>query len=117
VDRLQQLPRRDTLQASAGSGDAFISKLHWSGSALVYSTYLGAQSGAEHAYGIALDSAGNAYVTGQTNSTISPERIPSRRRWRGRRTPLWQRFSTWPTRRPVDFGGQSMGHTLRLCRW
>jgi hypothetical protein len=64
------------LQAVAGSGDAFISKLNAAGSALVYSTYLGAQSGAEQAYGIALDSAGNAYVTGQTNSSNFPTAGP-----------------------------------------
>jgi hypothetical protein len=51
------------------SGGAFISKLNAAGSALVYSTYFGAGTG----YGIAADSAGNAYVTGTVNvSTAFP---------------------------------------------
>ncbi len=62
--------------AAAGSGDAFISELNAAGSALVFSTYLGGQSGTEHAYGIGLDSAGIAYVTGDTNSTNFPTATP-----------------------------------------
>ena len=51
--------------------EAFVSKLNASGSALVYSTYLGGGSG-EVAQGIALDAGGNAYVTGVTGSTNFP---------------------------------------------
>ena len=52
-------------------GDAFVSKLNATGSALVYSTYLGG-SGADGGYGIALDASGNAYVTGATYSPNFP---------------------------------------------
>jgi hypothetical protein len=48
-----------------GNGDAFVSKLNRSGSALVYSTYLGGSGGAG-GYAIAVDWSGNAYVTGNT---------------------------------------------------
>ncbi len=48
--------------------DAFISKLNASGSALVYSTYLGGSS-VDYANGIAIDSSGSAYVTGVTRSS------------------------------------------------
>jgi uncharacterized repeat protein (TIGR01451 family) len=46
-------------------------KINASGAALVYSTYLGG-SGYDYGYGIAVDSAGNAYVTGVTASTNFP---------------------------------------------
>jgi hypothetical protein len=59
-------------QTTYGSGqDAFVTKLNASGSALVYSTYLGG-SGADQGNGIAVDGSGNAYVTGSTNSTGFP---------------------------------------------
>ena len=55
-----------------GSYDAFVTKFNPQGSALVYSTYLGGSSGVDRAWAIALDNAGNAYVTGDTNSTNFP---------------------------------------------
>src|SRR5207302_3833070 len=54
-----------------GSGDAFVTKLNPSGSALVYSTYLGG-SGADGADAIAVDTVGNAYVAGVTGSIDFP---------------------------------------------
>jgi hypothetical protein len=57
--------------ARGGATDAFITKLNASGSALVYSTYLGG-SGTETGYAVAVDGAGNAYVTGQTASMDFP---------------------------------------------
>ncbi len=53
----------------AGNGDAFVTKIDASGN-LVYSTYLGGD-GDDSGYGIAVDSLGNAYVTGPTSSTGS----------------------------------------------
>ena len=50
---------------------AFVSKLNSSGTALVYSTYLGGSGGAT-ANTIAVDTAGNVYVTGDTFSTDLP---------------------------------------------
>jgi photosystem II stability/assembly factor-like uncharacterized protein len=52
-------------------GDAFVTKLAPSGSSLVYSTYLG-RSGDERGSGVAIDSAGNAYVAGTTDSLNFP---------------------------------------------
>jgi hypothetical protein len=54
-----------------GLADAFVTKFNATGSALVYSTYLGG-SGYEQAFAIALDTLGNAYVTGGTGSTNFP---------------------------------------------
>ena len=51
--------------------DAFVTELGPSGSNLVYSTYLGG-SGMDSGLGIAVDSTGNAYVTGVTYSTNFP---------------------------------------------
>jgi hypothetical protein len=58
------------------NGDAFISAINASGAGVLYSTFLGANSGSETARGIALDAAGNAYVTGDTNSTNFPTAAP-----------------------------------------
>jgi Abnormal spindle-like microcephaly-assoc'd, ASPM-SPD-2-Hydin/Beta-propeller repeat len=54
-----------------GNQDAFVTKLNASGSALVYSTYLGG-SGSDGGFGIAVDAAGNAYVGGDTGSKDFP---------------------------------------------
>jgi len=51
--------------------DAFVTKLNPSGSAVVYSTYLGGSTNDE-AIAIAVDAAGSAYVAGFTSSTNFP---------------------------------------------
>ena len=53
------------------SADAFVTKLNASGSALVYSTFIGG-SNMEFGRRIAIDAAGNAYLTGQTKSSNFP---------------------------------------------
>ena len=50
---------------------AFVTKFSPDGSSLVYSTYLGG-NGYDYIYAIAVDSSGEAYVTGQTNSPNFP---------------------------------------------
>ncbi len=58
--------------ANGGGGtDAFVTELNAQGSALVYSTYLGGH-GTDAGYGVAVDSAGDAYVIGSTTSTDFP---------------------------------------------
>jgi hypothetical protein len=62
--------------------DVFVTKLNATGSALVYSTYLGGgtngKNGGTSSGGasIAVDPSGDAYVTGWTNSTSFPTRNP-----------------------------------------
>jgi hypothetical protein len=51
-------------------GGGFVAKLNSTGSALVYSTYLG--TGTEEIWGVDVDPAGNAYVTGNTTSFNFP---------------------------------------------
>jgi len=50
-----------------GNYDAFVAKVNAAGTALVYAGYIGGAS-VEDGYGIAVDGAGNAYVTGTTQS-------------------------------------------------
>jgi hypothetical protein len=53
------------------SSDDFVAKVNAAGSALVYSTYLGGGN-VDSALGVAVDSAGNAYVAGFTQSSDFP---------------------------------------------
>ncbi len=64
------------LQSASGGGqDAFVTKISYAG-AIAFSTYFGGSGGSsespEQANAIALDSAGNAYIAGVTNSTNFP---------------------------------------------
>jgi endonuclease/exonuclease/phosphatase family metal-dependent hydrolase len=69
-------PTQNAFQAEyQGEWDAFVTKLSSTGSSLVYSTYLGGNS-ADPGYGIAVDSSGNAYVTGGTGSPDFPIQHP-----------------------------------------
>ncbi len=53
---------------TTNNGDVFVTKLNATGTALVYSTYIGGGRD-ERGYAIAVDGSGNAYVTGYTEST------------------------------------------------
>jgi hypothetical protein len=65
-------PRANPIQSvSQGGREAFIAKLDSTGTALVYSTFLGG-SGDDQGRGIAADSGGNAYVVGETHSGNFP---------------------------------------------
>src|SRR5690606_38464529 len=56
-------------------GDAFVAKLNPAGDTLVYLTYLGG-SGEDIGDAIAVDGAGNVYITGMTESTNFPLQNP-----------------------------------------
>jgi hypothetical protein len=69
-------PTSHPLQPNAGGPadfpqDAFVAKISADGSQLLYSTYLGG-SATDVAYGIAVDSLGQAYVAGTTDSPNFP---------------------------------------------
>ena len=65
-------PTKNPLQAhNSGDYDVFVTKLNAAGTGLLYSTFLGGTA-AEWAKGIAVNSAGDAYVTGWTQSTNFP---------------------------------------------
>ncbi|MEW6209858.1 MAG: SBBP repeat-containing protein [Acidobacteriota bacterium] len=71
-------PTANPFQAALGGAiDAFVSKLNSSGSALIYSTYLGGSGfdeGRDIAVGRGIAPIYNAYVTGRTDSTDFPVR-------------------------------------------
>jgi hypothetical protein len=64
---------RDAFQTTlkGNTGNAFVTKLDPLGSSLIYSTFVGGSNG-DRASAIAVDSAGNAYVAGWTNSRDFP---------------------------------------------
>ncbi len=57
--------------AYGGNTDAFVTELSSNGTSLVYSSYLGG-GGLDSGNGISVDTAGNAYVTGSTQSIDFP---------------------------------------------
>jgi uncharacterized repeat protein (TIGR01451 family) len=68
----KNFPVRNALQAKLlGNKNAFVVKLNPAGNALVFGTYLGG-SGSDIGNGVAVDSAGNSYVVGDTTSATFP---------------------------------------------
>ena len=75
---------------NASSSNAFVTKLNSTGTALVYSTYLGGSGGVlnlsptlgmlggDQATGLAIDGSGDAFVTGSTASVNFPVRTRRR---------------------------------------
>ena len=62
----------DAIQSGyGGNNDAFITRLNTTGTALVFSTYLGGSNG-DNALSISVDPAGSIYVTGTTSSADFP---------------------------------------------
>jgi hypothetical protein len=76
-------PVQSPYQATTkGNGDAFVTKLTPAGNGLVYSTYLGG-TGIDETWGIAVDAAGSAYVTGYTTSSDFPTHSPFQATYQG----------------------------------
>jgi Beta-propeller repeat/HYDIN/CFA65/VesB-like, Ig-like domain len=74
ADFPQVNPIPGACQGTCGTGDsvdAFVAKINAGGGALAYSSLFGG-SGGEEAYAIAVDTSGNAFLTGQTSSTDFP---------------------------------------------
>ncbi len=71
-----------------GSENVFVTKLDASGTSLTYSTYLGGGD-MDSGSGIAVDTSGNAYVTGSTEST----NFPTLKDYQGNQ-PGWDAFVT-----------------------
>jgi hypothetical protein len=90
---------------NAGAYDVFVSKLSPSGSALVYSTYLGG-SGSDYANAIALDASGNVYIAGYTTSTDFPTLNPVQPAFAGG---MWDAFVT-----KLDASGSALVYSTYL---
>jgi hypothetical protein len=107
-------PIMNPLQPTYGGGstDAFVTKLNPTGSALVYSTYLGG-SGDDWGYGIAVDNSGNAYVTGNTTSIDFPTMNPLQPANGGSSDVFMAKISIAPALVPLNlnFGNQTLGIT------
>jgi hypothetical protein len=67
-------PTLNSIQAYTGQQSGFVTKINTSGTALIYSTYLGGigNGNSTNLFDIAVDSAGNAYATGFTFATDYP---------------------------------------------
>ena len=65
-------PTRGAAQSSPGGGtDGFVLKLSRDGSRVIYASYIGG-SGSDTVTALCVDSGGNAYITGYTNSSDFP---------------------------------------------
>jgi len=98
-------PTLNPLQATkAYYYDAFVTKLSPEGNALAYSTYLGG-SGDDEGLGIAVDSSGNAYITGSTESSD----FPTQNTYQGTFGGLYDAFAT-----KLNTGGNAMAYSTYL---
>ena len=63
--------QKSNIPANSGLATGFVSKLNSTGTALVYSTFLGGNI-LDEPFGITVDASGNAYIAGVTFSTTFP---------------------------------------------
>jgi hypothetical protein len=98
-----------------GGVDGYVAKLNSTGTALIYSSYLGG-SGDENCRSIAVDPAGNAYVTGRTTSTDFPVMRPLQGTFGGNYDAFVTKIS--PTGNSMVYStylggsGQEVGHSI-----
>src|SRR6266446_6798952 len=71
-----------------GTDDAFVAKVSAAGTALLYCGYIGGLQN-DRAYGVAVDSSGNAYVAGDTNSSNFPVTVGPGLTFKGGGTDAW----------------------------
>jgi len=82
--RSSDFPTMNPFQSNHGGDfdDVFVTKLNSTGSALIYSTYIGGQ-GNEEANGMVVDNSGSAYLVGYTNSFDFPTENPFQTNFNG----------------------------------
>ena len=126
--RSDDFPLTSPLQAAFGGGtcdsapcsDAFVTKINRTGTAVIYFTYLGGND-ADFGQAVALDSSGNAYVTGSTASANYPVTVGAVQAARGTDSPIGDAFiaKISPADAPavavspqtLTFGDQATGFT------
>jgi hypothetical protein len=86
---------------NAGGQNGFVAKLNAAGSAFVYTTYLGGNR-TDWMQGVAMDSAGNAYVTGYTDSNTFPVNSAIQTSMQGNSTALFHSSNTGANWIPFD---------------
>jgi hypothetical protein len=118
-------PTVNALQSSnAGDFDVTLTKIDPSGSTILFSTYLGG-SGFDQSYKVAVDAAGNAWLTGQTLSTNFPLVSPFQSTLGGAGDVFVAKIATCsvalsPSSNLFDSGGGSgtlTATTLAGCNW
>jgi len=92
-------PIQDSMQ-DLKWGDAFIALMGVQGQDLIYSTFFGG-SYWEHGYGITVDSNGNAYITGVTNSSDFPTKNAWQKNPGGYEDAFVAKISPLPPKVPV----------------
>ncbi len=105
---------QSSLRADSGQ-DAFVAKINAAGNALVFSTYLGG-SGWDTASAVALDSQGNVYIAGDTQSHDFPVLAPLQALNQGQQNAFVAEFSAtgsleWAT----YLGGNSLDHAAGVA--
>jgi RHS repeat-associated protein len=114
-------PTQNPLQAALGNSgsfsNAFLSKLNSPGSSLIYSTYLGGCN-PDSGNGIAIDNAGDAYVTGATASVNFPTRNALQPSLRGNRNAFIAKISSAvrggpPPAIPLTFDFSDTGELIK----
>jgi hypothetical protein len=86
---------------NAGGYDGFVAKLNAAGSAFVYTTYLGGNRN-DFIQGLAIDPAGDAYVTGFTDSNTFPVASAIQTSMQGNSTSLFHSSNTGANWTPFD---------------
>ncbi|MCX6623547.1 MAG: SBBP repeat-containing protein, partial [Acidobacteria bacterium] len=111
------LPVVNARQTKSGGGvDAFVDKLSADGRTVLYCTYLGG-SGDDRAFAIAVDSAGNAYVTGWSTSPDFPTTTALQARNSGGKDAFFSKLSSTGALSYSTYiggSGQDTGRAIRV---
>lgn len=99
------------MDAQTTVGSAFVSKLNPQGTALAYSTYLGG-SGVTGAFGLAIDTSGDAYVTGISEAADFPTTLGAFQARCGEKTPAATRYVAFATELAVS--GSTLAYSTCL---